>query len=393
VSQDRVYFSRRRPRARWTTLDWAASLSISAFWHLLVLAVMVLAVRPFQLPDVNRPVDLQLLPPLNPPAVPSVDIELRPRQEEPAPKPRPQTVPELRPVTPEPPLPPLQQVQPPQPAPPEPQPLEQTRPSESALANPVEIQKRAAQIQRLQTRQAVPKVQALPPEPVTVTRPDTVLAPPIEAPRMEAPRRAAPLDTSRAAPQVTQEAPAETEAPVSTAPPVLTNDTVIQSPVEIRSRAPAPAVRNLTTQGAAPQITGPPPGGAAAPSGEAGAPAAGGRPGASKLAPGSLEAFKTVPALRGGMGTNFGCADPDAYRLTPEQREACLGKFAKAAKQGPDLGLNIPARKQAEYDHDVACHKAYTLAAIPGSNEASRGTGIPGMGSGPTLKECGPGER
>ena len=67
-------------REKWSARSMTASLAISASWHLLVLALLVLTVRPFELPSDNRPIEVQLLPPLpslfrpKPPEV----IKLRP---------------------------------------------------------------------------------------------------------------------------------------------------------------------------------------------------------------------------------------------------------------------------------------------------------------------------
>ena len=70
----------RRSKARWTTFDWAASVTLSAFWHLLVLAVLTLAVHPFRLPDFSQPINLELLPRITLPEMPTVQVQLKPRQ-------------------------------------------------------------------------------------------------------------------------------------------------------------------------------------------------------------------------------------------------------------------------------------------------------------------------
>ena len=95
---------------RWSTLDMAASLAISAFWHLLVIAVLAMAVHPFSLPD-QRPISVELMPP--PPSLelpPPVEVQLRPRvTDEPTsrPVPTPPAVVEAKPATPAPQPPPL----------------------------------------------------------------------------------------------------------------------------------------------------------------------------------------------------------------------------------------------------------------------------------------------
>jgi hypothetical protein len=375
-------------------VDWAASFTISAFWHLMVLAVLALAVHPFQLPDTNRAVDLQLLPDLTLPPVPTVDLELKPSPDEPKPVPKAPPV-QLRPATPEPPVA-LKPAEPePQPVPPQPPPqLEVARPTAPELANPVEVQKRAVQAPRLQTQQAAPKISELPPEPVTVARPTAALPPPLEAPRAQAPSRPAPLDTSRAAPQISQAPATEAETPAPAAPQVLTNSTVIQAPVEIRPREAAPSAPRLETQGAAPQITAPAQGGAPpAGGGLGGGPTGGTREGSLKPYTGFNSPSGVYGTGRNGLRTDLGCENPDAYKLSAEDRAACLQRFGARGRSGPDLGLNISARKQAEYDHDVACHKAYTLQSIPGSASGSSSISINGLGNNPSLKECGPGER
>ncbi len=131
----------RRYSARWTTLDWAASVTISAFWHLLVLLVLALAVHPFHLPDQNRALSVELLPPLTPPPAPTVVVRLQPRQADvtpvrpvakPAPEPPPQT-----PPLPQTPSPPVES----QPQPPQSPPVE-LRPSQPAVERPLEVQRR-----------------------------------------------------------------------------------------------------------------------------------------------------------------------------------------------------------------------------------------------------------
>ena len=346
----------------------------------MVLGLLVLTVHPFELPDVNRAIEVELLPPLTPPPTPEVDVDLRPRQDEPKPQPL-----KLTPVRPEAPaLPRAVEVKPqltPQPR----QLLDVARPSQPELQNPVEIQRRAVQAPRLQTQQATPQIPEAPPEPVTVTRPAPVLPPSPEAARAPV-QRTAPLDTSRAAPQIPEaSAPAE-----SAAPQVLTNQTVIQAPVEIRPRDRAVASPRLTTEGAAPDI--PAAGGGGAPPAGAGSAGAGGA---------SANARSAIEGIQGGFGpgglkglrATIGCEDPDAYKLTAEERAACRQRFAQGAKGAPDFGLNIPARKQAEFDRAVAC-KASTIAkGIPNEGSATPGSSIPGLGVTPSLKECGPGER
>jgi hypothetical protein len=94
-----------------------------------------------------------------------------------------------------------------------------------------------------------------------------------------------------------------------------------------------------------------------------------------------------------GMTMRLGCISPDTYKLTKEERAACLDRFGAAARGVGDLGPNIPADKQAEYDRGVACKRAYKGQGMPGSNDASDGGSIKGLGVNPSLKACGPGDR
>ena len=90
--------SGRRPADKWEgRVQTLASLTISGFWHLLVLAVLAMAVHPFQLPmQESPPVELQLLPPL-PDLIPQPKPKLRPLQRERAESPRPPPLERTRP--------------------------------------------------------------------------------------------------------------------------------------------------------------------------------------------------------------------------------------------------------------------------------------------------------
>ncbi len=94
-----------------------------------------------------------------------------------------------------------------------------------------------------------------------------------------------------------------------------------------------------------------------------------------------------------GMTMRLGCISPDTYRLTPEERAACLDRFGAAVRGVGDLGPNIPADKQAEYDRQTACRRIYKDQGMPASSDSSEGTSVKGLGRNPTLKECGPGDR
>ena len=209
-----------------------------------------------------------------------------------------------------------------------------------------------------------------------------------------APAQNRPLDSARAAPALPAPA-AEAEVKSTAAPQapsqvqVLTSEAVVKAPVEIRSRDRTPiAPRQTTPQ--LPDIPGGGPGGGAPPAGGAGQGGAAG--GGLRPYGGAINGGFDAGGLR-GLRTTLGCASPDTYRLTPEERAACLQRLAQEAKNAPSLGLNIPAAKQAEYDRYTACHRAYNAAAIAPSGAASDGTSVRGLGSNPSLKECGPGDR
>jgi hypothetical protein len=111
-----------------------------------------------------------------------------------------------------------------------------------------------------------------------------------------------------------------------------------------------------------------------------------------------VEDFRGINGINGGYGAKgmrqtLGCEDPDAYKLTAEERTACLDRFAQRAKGAPDLGLRISAKNQAAYDHFEACQNAYKRASIPGANQPSEATSITGLGPNPSLRACGPSER
>jgi hypothetical protein len=377
-----------------------------------VLAVLTLAVHPFRLPDFSQPINLELLPRITLPEMPTVQVQLKPR-----PKAEPRTRAAIRPQAQA--LPKAVQVQP-QPAPQPRQLLDVARPQTADVEKPVEVERRAAQAPRLQTQPAVPQIPEAPPEPVQVTRPAPALSRPLEVPRAQAQGQARPLDSSRnapalpqvaapqiAAPQIAapQVAAPASEAPIATAPPqaaapeaaaspsvqVLTNQNVIQAPVEIRPRERAASAPGLSASapGAA-EIASTPgaQGGGLPPGGGLPGGGAGGRPGAAA----------GVNGINGGFGSKglrmtLGCENPDTYKLTPEERAACLQRFAQRGRAAPDLGLNIPAAKQIEYDHYETCHRAIMDASIPGAASPSDGTSIRGLGANPSLKECGRGTR
>jgi hypothetical protein len=402
----------RTTREKWSARSLAVSLAISASWHLLVLAVLVLAVHPFQLPMEERSIELRLLPPLPPilkPPEPIPKLKLRPAPPDLAPlEPAPAKPP--TPLERAQPLPQIQSPAKPEPEPVPPQPVEQARPQPNILAKPVEVDRAPSKTPAKpldRSRPVIePKPVEAPPAPLDVTRPNpSVLPPPLNVPR-PAPATARPLQANRAAPAVpappapAPAPPAPASAPpapseaIVTAPPapaVLTNEQVIQAPVEIRpperSRTAAP---DASLPGAAgiPSAVGQAGGGAPTAGGGA---AGGGGAGGGVRRPGLGDFRGSVPL--NGMTMRLGCISPDTYRLTPEERAACLDRFGAAARGVGDLGPNIPADKQAEYDRQAACKRTYKDQGMPASNDASDGTSVKGLGANPSLKACGPGDR
>jgi hypothetical protein len=105
-----------------------------------------------------------------------------------------------------------------------------------------------------------------------------------------------------------------------------------------------------------------------------------------------------MPSLSGRLG----CDDPLTFHLTPAQRQTCANNMAERARAAPQLALNIPGRKQEDYDRNVRCHAAYGKAAMPPSTTRTDigvgGNALPpdvpgGLGFVPGPKDCGFGER
>jgi hypothetical protein len=362
-----------------------------------VLLVLALAVHPFELPDNNRAVTVEILPELVPPPTPTVEVQLRPRQPEAT---RPQT---QRPSPQPPPSKPVETQSVPAPAPaPTPAPPVEVRPNAPVQSKPVEVERRAVQAPQLQTQRAAPVIPEAPPEPVEVQRQSPILQPQIEAPRAQS--RALPLNSSRAGPQLPQPAASETAAPETAAPQatapqtaaseanappapgsvqVLTNENVIQAPVEIRPRTPSAAAPRSTAL----------PGASGIPTQEGGAPPpgggpSGGQPGA-QAGGGARPSPNDFSGINGGFGTKglraFGCADPDAYKLTREERVACTERMGRQG--GPDLGLPISSRNLAAYDRYEACQNSYRRKqGIPAATDKLGGQSVAGVN--PLPKEC-----
>ena len=78
-----------------------------------------------------------------------------------------------------------------------------------------------------------------------------------------------------------------------------------------------------------------------------------------------------LPGLRGQLG----CNDPDAYRLTTDERRTCAESLARLAPNARSLDLNISASKKAEYDKYEFCLKMQQ-GPIPPINE-NRGLADP----------------
>jgi hypothetical protein len=362
---------RPKRRRRWSPRSLATSAAVSACWHLLALATLALAVHPFQLPAEPPPIDVELLPPLKPP----VKVELQPKPEPTPQRPTPRQ--EIAPTpTPTAPI-----------VPPEP-PLPQARVEPPVVAKPVEIPRAPTPRARLDLQRPLapptPVVEA-PPEPMAIARPAPNVLPKVVAVDRAAPARPA-LD--RPAPALAAPQPVQAQAPPQAAAPVqvLTSDRVAPGPVVVRppERKPGPALR---TEGPAlPALEGGPgaPGG-----GGGGGAAGGGRPAAA--AGNIVGGFDTGAAH--GLRLRLGCASPDTYHLTAAERAECLSRLADQAKTTKEMGINIPEAKQADYDRYVACHNAYTNQSTPTSTSDSAGASISGLGSNPSLRQCGPGDR
>jgi hypothetical protein len=342
---------RRGRRGPWSARASAASLAISAVWHLLLLAVLALAVHPLVPPDEIPPVTVRLLPPL------------------------------LRPPPPKPPLPVLRRLTEDKP----PQPQRDIARPQPVLPKAVEVAQPAQPVLRKLTEapsppQLIPPTPA-PPAPLETARPEPAPAPPIT---VQAPAPAAPpaLVTVQTPPLVAPAAPAEVQ--------VLTNARVIQAPIEIRppDRGAAsrldtgpPAVPSITTASGAETSGGGPQAGSGAASGG----------GAGTRFGGPVAGFGD--ALRGGLRMRLGCATPDTYKLTAAERAECLRRFGEQAAAAREMGINIPPAKQAEFDRQRACHAATAAGGVPGSASPTTDSAITGLGDSPRLRDCGPGDR
>ena len=353
----------RQNRAQRAASTAAAGWVFSAFWHLLCLAVLILEVHPFKIPQETPTVTVELMPPLEPPLE---RIEPQPQPTEPQPvrlrpiqteksapvvaaKPiltKPLTVqppPTLTPPTPAPPVPPA--------------PSEAPRQNRPVAVKPIEVQHPPAPVTAVMSLNKPLEVQAPP------TLDPQAAAPPIQAPATPAPPR--PVSVQAQSEVVPQKA-----APLT----VLTNDQTTIGPIEIKPpEHPQSAAR---------------PAGAA--SGGAAASGGGAAGGGGGLRPynGPIAGFG-----QNGLHTTLGCLNQDTYHLSAADRAACLQRVAREAQGGADMGPNIPADKKAEYDHKVACRDAYANAPMPGLADASSGTSLHGLGNVPSFRDCGPADR
>ncbi|HUO23221.1 MAG TPA: hypothetical protein VMU59_11955 [Caulobacteraceae bacterium] len=355
---------------------------MSALWHLLVLAILVQEVHPFQIPQETPTVSVQLMPPLAP----------TPPQPEPKP--------------------PLQRLEP-KPAPTRAPPMRVDRPVAPVAAKPLttrtltvpalpDIAPPAPEALRTAHAVASQRIQIDRPPSVASARPalsrplDTT-APPVVAPT---PSLTPPAPVAPPAPTLAPAAPAAPTAapapvappkPVSIAPPsdvashraapipVLTNDQTAPGPIEIKppdrpqepGRAGAPAL----------------------PPSDGGTPVGGGGGGGSAGGGGATRGPRTdfngpiAGFEEKGLRTTLGCLNPETYHLTPAEREACLQRVAHETRGLKDLGPNIPPDKKAEYDRQAACHEANRGGAVPDPADNM------GLGVVQRLRDCGPGDR
>lgn len=80
--------------------------------------------------------------------------------------------------------------------------------------------------------------------------------------------------------------------------------------------------------------------------------------------------------LRRGLG----CASPDAYGLTPEERAHCDEKLAQEGHTAPRLGLNIAPDKQAAYARYARCRSDFVKSGMPPYGSKSEHSSIAGLG-------------
>jgi hypothetical protein len=322
--------------------------------------VLALAVRPPPLLPETHAVTVELIPPLTPPVPPPLPVLRRLSEDETPPQP--------------------------------PQPLKPTARPEVVLPQPTEAARPAPPAPRpLSAPPRAPDLTPpapLPPAPLEVARPQPALPRPVAIP---APAPSRTILADRPAPPVLQPSP-PAPAPAPAQVQVLTNQQVIQAPIEIRP--PDRTVNPLSTAPPTPPVILNPEGaGAAAGSGAlaggGGAPSGGA--GAGARLGGPVVGFGD--ALRGGLRMRLGCATPDTYKLSPQERAECLRRLAEEAKAAVEMGINIPPAKQAEFDRQRACHAATTQGGVPSSTSQTTGGSTRGLGDPLRLRDCGPGDR
>jgi hypothetical protein len=378
----------------------AVSLIVSMSFHVLVLAVLALAVHPFQLPDTEQAIDVQLLPPLQR-LTEETPVELRPTPPDATVLPlrglRARPPEHLQPKAPAPdrtepeplPQPPQTQAQTP------PQPQELVRPELAPRQKAIDLD-RTPTVQNRRLNQAKP-VQEFTPDDEAPDLSNAQLAAKPKAVDLNRPSTSRSRSLSQSRPDQefrAAEPEAQASDAVKTAPtaPVLTNDSTIQAPVEIRAperKAQAPPPGSGAPAGGGPL------GGGGSGGQQGGGQAGSGQPGSQANGQGTKPRAWDYggPALRGGLSMRLGCLNPETYKLTAAEKAACLDRFGAQARGARELGLNIPDAKQAEYDRQTACRRAYRDQGFPGSNDPSDGGSIRGLGTNPSLKACGPGDR
>jgi hypothetical protein len=87
---------------------------------------------------------------------------------------------------------------------------------------------------------------------------------------------------------------------------------------------------------------------------------------AAQTSPG-LQADAGAKGLLPGFRGVLGCHDA-AFRLSRDERRACADYLAHASRNAPQLALDIPARKLAEYDKYERCLKLQQTAPVPSLN-------------------------
>jgi hypothetical protein len=99
------------------------------------------------------------------------------------------------------------------------------------------------------------------------------------------------------------------------------------------------------------------------------------RPGIGAQADGASQ------GLLPGFRERVGCNDPGVFHLTTEQRRACADDLARLARDARPLALDIPIRKQADYDRYERCLYLKRTAAVPSldPNDPSSGAVVTSM--------------